>query len=211
MALNDLQITELCQNANLVVPFQKELINPCSIDIRVGYEIKIERSYLNIDYLDSPEDFYYSKNEYWVKYYDPSTDPWLTFDLSNYSVKKPFRLKPQAFAILPTLETFNLPNNVYGELRLTSSAGRGGLDHAFAAHCDPGWNGSKLTMEIRNNFQHHSIPLFPGLIIAQMIFHYIDEPQISYAVKGRYNGDRSVAASKGFKWLLPPPVVYNVL
>jgi dCTP deaminase len=188
MPLNDIQIKELCK-AGMVTPFQEELVNPTSLDIRVGYDIKIEK------YCSDP------------KFITPEYDPWISGSLEKYNVNNPFIFSPGRFILLPTLETFNLPNNITAHLLLTSSIARSGYDHALAAWCDPGWHGSKLTMEIRNNFQYHSISIFPGLVIGQMIFEYCDTPEHSYAVKGRYNGDRSVAASKGFKWLLPPASV----
>lgn len=44
----------------------------------------------------------------------------------------------------------------------------------------------------------HSIPLYPGLKIGQLVFYRMDEaPERTYAVTGRYNLDTKVTASKG--------------
>jgi deoxycytidine triphosphate deaminase len=43
----------------------------------------------------------------------------------------------------------------------------------------------------------HSLPLYPGLKIGQIIFFEMsEEPDISYAKVGHYNNDNKVSASK---------------
>jgi dCTP deaminase len=68
----------------------------------------------------------------------------------------------------------------------------------LAGFCDPGWHGSKLTLELKNARRFHDLPLYPGLKIGQMVFHKMyASPLRDYSETGRYNRDRSVAASKG--------------
>lgn len=112
-----------------------------------------------------------------------------------------FILDPGAFILASTMEVFNLPNNVAAEFRLKSSSARAGLDQALAVWCDPGWHGSVLTMELRNNLRYHWLKLTPGMKIGQMIFWRGDPVpnEASYYVKGQYNGDKSAQPSRGLK------------
>jgi len=107
-------------------------------------------------------------------------------------------LAPGEFILAHTVELFNLPDNIACEFKLKSSAARIGLGHLLAGHCDPGWNGSVLTLELHNVSRYHSIHLHPGDKIGQMIFHHVDmvPADRSYAGRGRYNGDTVVSGAK---------------
>jgi dCTP deaminase len=81
---------------------------------------------------------------------------------------------------------------------LKSSRAREGLEHLLAGYCDPGWHGSRLTLELHNSRRFHNIPLWPGMKIGQMVFHVIaGTPERTYRETGRYNGDTQVTASRG--------------
>ena len=81
---------------------------------------------------------------------------------------------------------------------LKSSRAREGLEHLMAGFCDPGWHGSRLTLELSNARRMHAVAIWPGMKIGQMVFHKMEGiPGRSYAVTGRYNGDLGVTASKG--------------
>jgi deoxycytidine triphosphate deaminase len=69
----------------------------------------------------------------------------------------------------------------------------------FVHNCDPGWHGSKLTLELKNNLQFHTLHIVPGMKIGQMIFYRVTPvpDESSYAVKGRYNQTTTTTASKG--------------
>lgn len=110
-------------------------------------------------------------------------------------------LQPGEFILAQTVEEFYLPNNIAAEFRLKSSVARAGLDQALAVWCDPGWNGSVLTIELRNNTRYHVLVLEAGMKIGQIVF-FKGEPvpdEASYAVRGQYNNDKSVTANKGVK------------
>lgn len=110
-------------------------------------------------------------------------------------------LQPGEFILAQTVEEFYLPNNIAAEFRLKSSVARAGLDQALAVWCDPGWNGSVLTVELRNNTRYHVLVLEAGMKIGQVVF-FKGEPvpdEASYAVRGQYNNDKSVTANKGVK------------
>jgi dCTP deaminase len=68
----------------------------------------------------------------------------------------------------------------------------------MAGYCDPGWNGSQLTMELHNSRQLHPVGLWPGMRIGQMVFHRMSaSPLRDYAQTGRYNSQPHVGASLG--------------
>lgn len=110
-------------------------------------------------------------------------------------------LQPGEFILAQTVEEFYLPNNIAAEFRLKSSVARAGLDQALAVWCDPGWNGSVLTVELRNNTRYHVLVLEAGMKIGQVVF-FKGEPvpdEASYAVRGQYNNDKIVTGNKGVK------------
>lgn len=107
-------------------------------------------------------------------------------------------LRPGAFCLAQTREVFNLPNNIAAEYKLKSSMARIGLEHLNAGWCDPGWNGSVLTLELVNLLLDHDIELEAGTAIGQIVF-FRGEPvpdDRSYAARGRYNGDSKVMPIK---------------
>lgn len=107
-------------------------------------------------------------------------------------------LFPGQFMLAQSVEVFNLPNNVSAEYKLKSSMARIGLEHLNAGWCDAGWNGSVLTLELKNMTNHHSIILRAGDAIGQIVFfrHAPVSDKASYAARGRYNGDTSVEGIK---------------
>jgi dCTP deaminase len=170
MILADWQIRSRCEGG-MVVGWDPALINPASLDVRLGDTLLIESA-------QSPE--------------------LVPYPLHRHSQEDPYELRPGQFCLADTMEVFYLPDDVAAEFRLKSSRAREGLDQALAVWADPGWHGSVLTMELRNNRQLWPQLLWPGMKIGQMIFHLMAErPVASYAQTGRYNGDLAVMASKG--------------
>lgn len=111
----------------------------------------------------------------------------------------PYRLAPGEFVLAQTVEMFNLPDDVACLFLLRSSMARSGLEHSEAGWADPGFNGSVLTLELRNNLQHHALVLSAGLRVGQMVFFRGDPvpDERSYRTIGRYNGDTAAQPSKG--------------
>lgn len=168
--LCDWQIEQLCIERGLVHPFDPNLINPASIDIRVGELILL-----------------------------PDSEPgvWIHTCIKDYSKEAPYMVKPFQFLLAESLETFYFPDNICGQFILKSSRGREGWQHCLAGFCDPGWNGSKLTMELYN-VSRWDLPIYPELRIGQIEFRRMDAgPARSYAETGRYNNDKTVKSSKG--------------
>ena len=106
-------------------------------------------------------------------------------------------LQPHEFVLAETMEEFKLPDCVAGQLALKSSRAREGIEHLLAGYIDPGYKG-RLTLELQNARSMHAVPLWPGMRIAQIVFHRMSMlPGKSYSVTGRYHGDTAVQASKG--------------
>lgn len=165
--LVDWQIHERCTKG-MVVPFDTEMVNPSSIDIRIGESAKLR-----------------------------VLGGWQDIDLTQYSKENPYWLNPGDRVLVASLETFNIPDDVAGQFRLKSSRGREFYEHLEAGWCDPGWNGSKLTMEIIAH-DIEPLPLYYGFKMGQIIFFQLAAlPTTSYRQVGRYNGDTSVQQSRG--------------
>lgn len=171
MILCDWEIRALCEGQGMVEGHHPGLINPASLDVRLGGRLQVER---------------------WF------TRQMRTIDISEHTERHPYWLRPGHFVLAETREVFNLPDNIAAQFVLKSSRAREGLEHLLAGYCDPGWNGSVLTMELHNSRRLHAIPLWPGMKIGQMVFHRMSSrPLVSYAETGRYNGHKTVHGSLG--------------
>jgi dCTP deaminase len=171
MILSDHEIRHMCLTCDLVTPFDPELINPASIDVRLGDTLLIESA---------------------------QSRELVPYPLHQHTESDPYELKPGQFCLGQTVETFNLPDYLAAQFMLKSSRARDGLEHLMAGYCDPGWHGSVLTLELHNSRQLHSLLLWPGMKIGQMVFTRMSaSPERSYAITGRYCNDRTVTASKG--------------
>jgi dCTP deaminase len=175
MVLVDYQIRGLLADG-AVENGQPELVNPASLDVRLGHTIFIE----------NPQ----------AERFD-ATYRWQEIPISDCTPEHPFWIAPGQFVLAQTIEIFHLPDTVAAQFKLKSSRGREGYQHALAGWCDPGWNNSALTMELKNLSQRFPLPLYPGLKIGQMVFERVDRPSACYKTTGRYNGDRVVTASRG--------------
>ena len=170
MLLVDHQIDALCR-AGMVVPYDPALLNPASLDVRLGGTLLIESA-------ESPA--------------------LVEYPLQHHSEAEPYWLQPGQFVLAQTVETFHLPNTIAAQFVLKSSRAREGLEHLLAGFADPGWHGSVLTLELHNSRQLHPVRLWPGMRIGQMVWQRVAVPPLrSYAVTGRYNDDASVQESKG--------------
>ena len=128
----DWKIEQACEAEQpLIWPFRKEQLNPASYDLALGDSIMIEVA-------DTPE--------------------LQRLDISDRTKERPYLLEPGHFILAESQEVFNIPTCVACEFKLKSSRAREGLehlhtepdeglDHLDARFCDPGWYGSRLTME----------------------------------------------------------------
>ena len=169
MILCDTEIKALCKEG-LIDPYDPELVNPASLDVRLGENILVEVEQ------------------------DPLMQP---FSLKGYTEQHPFLLPPKDFILAETIETFYLPSFLAAQFALKSSRARSGIEHLMAGYCDPGWRGSKLTLELQNARSIHPVALWPGMRIGQIVFHVMSAaPAKDYSIVGHYNFDQTVTPSK---------------
>lgn len=166
---------------DVITPVDFKAINAASIDIHLGDKIlwEDEECSYGIPIID-----YRTRESVTYNEYVMDADGWV--------------LTPGDFILAQSVEVFNLPNDISAEYKLKSSMARIGLEHMNAGWCDAGWNGSVLTLELKNMTQHHSIRIRPGDAIGQMIFfrHGPVPVDASYATRGRYNNDKTVSGIK---------------
>lgn len=112
-----------------------------------------------------------------------------------------YLLKPGEFVLASSVEIFNLPADISAEYKLKSSMARNGLEHLNAGWCDPHWHGSRLTLEFKNMTQKHWLTLTAGMKCGQIVF-FKNNPvpdKHGYKVRGQYNQQQAVTASKGLQ------------
>lgn len=155
-------------------------VNASSIDVRLCHSFQFERREGGVAYLAEKDALYFMPN--------------------NFDLGEQLRIPPGAFFLGHTMETFNLPDDISAEFKLRSSVARSGLQHMLAGWADAGFNDAQLTLEFKNVTQFHDLVIEPGMRIGQMVFYRHEHAgDNSYAVKGRYNSQRGVQASKGVK------------
>ena len=168
--------------SGVIIGAEKENVNACSIDITLDDVIMIETS-----------------QEQWgiVDLKAKESVEMQPVKLSETG----YHLDPGEFILASTREVFNLPNDIACEYKLKSTLARNGLDNALATWCDPGWHNSKLTLELKNNMRNHQLLLKPGMKIGQIIFYSVAPvpDRVSYKIRGQYNSQDAVTASKGLR------------
>lgn len=169
---------ELCElvEQGVITNVRDGAINASSIDIHLGEKALVERRAPTYRH----GVISYSKRE--------------PLEMDEVDCFEGVVLEPGAFILASSVEMFNLPNNISAQYRLKSSMARIGLEHLNAGHCDAGWHGSVLTLELKNITQYHAIRLQAGDPIGQMaFFRHSEVPEDrSYAARGRYNLRRFV-------------------
>ena len=171
-----LSYNELCElvEQGVITPVNMDAVNASSIDVHLGERVIVEI----LDNAEHPINIM-ERNR---------------FPNAEFNIKGHYDMAPGEFILAHTIEQFNLPMDISADFRLKSSGARSGLNNLFACHCDAGWHGSSLTLELHNVLRFHTLRLTPGMPIGQMIFHrHVPVPQDkSYATRGRYNNDRHV-------------------
>ena len=168
--LCDWEIKNLCE-AGMIEGYAEDLINPASLDVRLGGRLMIEVA---------------------------DTKDFVNVDISHRTSKNPYRLMPGEFCLAETEEIFHIPDTLSAQFVLKSSRAREGYENLLAGWIDPGFSGSRLTLELVNARRHWDLPLYPGMKIGQIVFFKMSSiPINSYSKVGRYNGDLRVNASKG--------------
>jgi dCTP deaminase len=100
----------------------------------------------------------------------------------DISIAESVLVEPGQFVLASAREAFNLPTNVVGIVHDKSSLAREGLAVQNTV-LEPGWRGF-ITLELSNHWSR-LIVLSAGDAVAQVIFHWLDEPtELPY--RGKY-------------------------
>jgi dCTP deaminase len=157
MVLSDRTIRRLLEEGRIGIdPFDEELVQPSSVDVRVDRFFRVFRNsrYPFIDVKEEMED--------------------LT-ELVETEDSEPFILHPGEFVLGSTLERITLPDDLVARLEGKSSLGRLGLlIHSTAGFIDPGWDGH-VTLEL-SNVANLPITIYHGMPIGQISFMRMDGP-----------------------------------
>lgn len=169
--LCDTQITERILDGTLLVePFEKEQVQPASLDLRLHHLIRVPR-------LQNPMslDLAYLRKEHTELARIPDGG---------------WEMLPGAFLLASTVEKITLPGDLAGRVEGKSSLGRVGLAvHITAGFIDPGFRG-QITLEIAN-LSPWTIKLDSGMPIAQLcLFPMSRVPERLYGQAGNRYQDQ---------------------
>jgi len=171
--------TELCElvESGVITIEDYDQINSASIDLTIGGEILVEENSDRTISLKNRDALPMRRVSIEGGYYD---------------------MQPGEAILAHTNEKFFLPCDTSGLYVLKSSMARIFLNHCNAGFADAGWSNSVLTLELINQTRFHRIRLDHKVRIGQMLFfrHKEVPADRSYAVRGRYNNDSSVAHIK---------------
>lgn len=177
-------------------PFDSSLINPTSMDIRLGSKIITTRARNNIILSDPPE---FWSNVVGSTY--PAVKPWDKDSFIDEVVEldhdQEYWLKPGEFILASQLEKLTLPDHISVKIFGKSSLGRLGLGCCeVAGWVDSGWSGV-LTLELKNYHHKNAICLTPGMKIGQFVFFESEMSENPYHKVGRYYEQEAGQGSKG--------------
>jgi dCTP deaminase len=181
VVLADRTIRRLLQDGRIAIdPFDDELVQPSSVDVRVDRYFRVFRN-ARYPYIDVKR---------------PMEE--LT-ELVEIDDEEPFILHPGEFVLGSTLERVALPDDLVARLEGKSSLGRLGLlIHSTAGFIDPGWDGH-VTLEL-SNVANLPITIYVGMKIGQLSFVQMTEPaETPYgaaALGSKYKGQTGPTPSR---------------
>lgn len=105
-------------------------------------------------------------------------------------LKQKWNFHPYEYAVLSSVEHFDMPDHIMGRVCDKSSWARQGITVQNTI-IEPGWRGY-LTLEICNNKDSH-IFIEAGMPIAQIVFEFLDHAVAGYNGKYQDQPDHPVA------------------
>ncbi|MEV6866944.1 dCTP deaminase [Streptosporangium subroseum] len=183
MLLSDRDIVAEIESGRVGIdPFQPEMVQPSSIDIRLDRYFRVfeNHRYPHIDPAIEQPDL--------TRLVEPEKD-------------EPFILHPGEFVLASTYEVISLPDDIASRLEGKSSLGRLGLlTHSTAGFIDPGFSGH-VTLEL-SNAATLPIKLWPGMKIGQLCMFRLsspaEHPYGSEKYGSRYQGQRGPTQSRSY-------------
>jgi dCTP deaminase len=178
--LSDRSIREAIDSGRLgIVPFDPDLIQPSSIDVRLDNKFLVFRN---------------TKRAY-IDVKQPAED---LMEMIEVGPEEPMFLHPHEFVLGSTVERVRIPNDLVGRLEGRSSLGRlGVVIHSTAGYLDPAFEGH-VTLEI-SNLANLPIALYPHMRIGQISFAEMTTPADRPYGPGRgskYSGQQLPTASR---------------
>jgi len=170
MIWGDKKIYKKMYMAGAIEHTKEEMINPASINLRLGNSFAIPAKML--DGITLGERLPYGRR--------------------YIGDDEKYPLKPGEFILATTKEYIYMPVNVAAFVQGRSSIGRIGLTVQNAGFIDPGFNGS-ITLELVNE-SPSTIFLVPGYPVAQLVF--FDCTKVKNPYHGKYNGQRDATESR---------------
>ncbi|MBI4081470.1 MAG: dCTP deaminase [Candidatus Lambdaproteobacteria bacterium] len=170
MILSDVTLRAMMARGELLVePFEQYLLQPASIDLRLGsHFLKVDENATDTIRMDQP-----------VRYVEMTMEEIV--------------IPPHSFLLASTMEYVRLPIDVTAFVEGRSSIGRIGLFVQNAGWVDPGFEG-ELTLELFNA-NRQPIRLQSGRRVCQLVFARMDQAT-SIPYRGKYQGQRRPVGSR---------------
>jgi dCTP deaminase len=176
-------VAEIKSGELMLSPFDPELVQPSSIDVRLDRLFRVFNNHL-------------------YTHIDPAEQQDDLTTLVEVTDGQPFVLHPGEFVLASTLEVVTLGPTLAARLEGKSSLGRLGLlTHSTAGFIDPGFSGH-VTLEL-SNVATLPIRLWPGMKIGQLcvlrLSSAAEHPYGSSVYGSRYQGQRGPTASRSWQ------------
>ena len=179
MIWNDTQLRNYAA-CGMVDPFDPSLVNPASIDLRLGAEYRLPATLAIVDKVEA------------ISSTGIHAGGW---GEERTMGEHGLTLYPGQFVLCHTLETVRIPSNASAALYSKSSTGRRGLEHLHAGWIDPGFVG-QLTLEFKVVSPWH-IKVMPGERLMQMVVCNLTGPAaLDYSKTGRYQNQTGATPAR---------------
>ena len=170
---------EIAQGKLILEPYQDELVQPNSYDVRLSNRFS-----------------WHERGEQIIDPYDSQS----VLQGLVHTVDDSVVLHPGQFLLGATLERISLPRDIVGQLTGKSSLARlGVMVHVTAGFIDAGFSNppAQITLEIVN-VGNRPVRLHAGMPIAQMVFTRTEACEVAYHEKpgAKYNGQPAAAHSR---------------
>ncbi len=197
MILTDWQIRDYIKKGVIKVePYDDSLVNPASLDIRLGAHYTRTKAINHNKFKDNKKVCALTPigYDYSVGCIDPTNKE--SFIHETFESKE-YWLMPQEMILVSMLERITLPDFITAKLCGKSSLGRLGLGNSeVAGVADSGWDGF-LVMELFNH-STSAILLSCGMKVGHLLFMEHEPVEFTYGITGRYqNQDVTKSGSQG--------------
>lgn len=166
-------------------PFDPKNVNPASLDLVLGGNIKVPL-------------WYWNPVTRWVAWHILGKPDPKSYPEKYWAEAVPFKrfvLWPGRFVLCHSEEFTTLPADVAAFLISKSTTGRIGLEHLHAGFGDPGFSG-QWTWELVN-LSPWPIELVPGQRLVQLVLMPMKGQSLQkYKDTGRYQGQRGATSAK---------------